>query len=82
MSKAKYTPGSWKVAEVEGKRMTCVYTDETNIALLVHQEDAKLIALAPEMLQLLKYIRDWFEGETFQYSEEVEQIIARVEEVK
>lgn len=50
----KHTPGPWKVAPVEGKRMTCVYTDKTNIALLVHQEDAHLIAAAPELLEALK----------------------------
>jgi len=49
-----HTKGEWKVAEVDGNRLTCIYTDETNIALLVHQEDARLIASAPELLEACK----------------------------
>jgi len=49
----KHTKGPWRVAKVDGKKLTCVYTDRTNIALLVHQEDANLIASAPELLEIL-----------------------------
>jgi len=52
----KHTKGPWRVAKVDGKKLTCVYTDRTNIALLVHQEDANLIASAPELLEALKQI--------------------------
>ena len=54
----KHTQGKWKIVEVEGDRMTCVHTDKTNIALLVHQKDAKLIASAPAMLEALKEIAE------------------------
>ncbi len=53
-TKTKHTPGPWKAASVEDNRMTCVYTEETNVALLVHHNDARLIASASELLEALK----------------------------
>ena len=62
-------------APVEGMRLTCVYNDHTNIALLVHQQDAALIAAAPDLLaamptlhhpagKLLKVVAHYEDGTT------------------
>ncbi len=92
MSKLKHTPGPWKVHQ-NFKQM--VHNDKVQIANMganscfpvkrlsdkENEANAQLISVAPDMLQLLKYIRDWFEGEgeSFQYSEEVDQLITQAE---
>lgn len=77
-----HTKGDWKVAQVEGKRMTCVYTDDTNIALLVHQEDARLIASAPRLFEenkeLKRELQSW-KDENFENVEDGTKVIDELE---
>ena len=82
---SKHTPGPWRVKDNHISEAMIVETSSGEEICLVepfyNQElpNAQLIAEAPNMLALLKDIRDWVEGEgeSFQYSEEIDQIIAK-----
>ena len=56
-----------------------IHGEHLGIPLDEFRANARLIKEAPNMLKLLKDIRDWVEGggESFQYSEEIEQVIAK-----
>ena len=58
-----------------------IHGEHLGIPLDEFRANARLIKEAPNMLKLLKDIRDWVEGggESFQYSEEIEQVIAKAE---
>ncbi len=83
---SKHTSESWIVRKVpkcnaheinsSGKGIATTWNDEGGV-------NARLIAAAPKMFGLLKDIRDWVEGEgeSFQYSEELKQVISEAEEV-
>ena len=53
-----------------GAQIAIIPLDESNRA------NACLIKAAPNLLKICKQINEWFEGEKFIYSEELEQAIA------
>lgn len=85
---SKHTKGPWKYQE-ESDAYTHIVRAKNNYTICHLLQDssgtteanARLISVAPDMLQLLKYIRDWVEEEreSFQYSEEIKQLIAEGE---
>ena len=71
MGKATHTPGPWYVDYYEGRAYTCRYvlsTDmNTAVAKVLHKrpeaaEDAALIAAAPDLLEAIKYAREYLGG--------------------
>lgn len=90
MIKDKFTPGPWEVKDdfyvhsVASNDKEYFICDSVGFgqSFSKARANAKLIAAAPNMFRLLKDIRDWVEGEgePFQYSEEINQIIAKAEE--
>ena len=85
-----HTPGQWNTAfDDNSNPYGCVYTEKTNIALLVHKDDAALIAAAPELLEILKAViknrSDCFipdndgPSELYNWSERATQLIAKAE---
>ncbi len=55
------------------------YGEAVDIPLATTKANAALIAAAPDLLKVCQDIRDWFEGEGFQYSEELEKAITKAE---
>jgi hypothetical protein len=64
MSEQKHTPGPWQVAhdwhdEDESLDYMRVVADSCVIANTILEDDARLIAAAPELLEALKLIAEW-----------------------
>ena len=60
-----HTPGPWRVSDtdwVQGYRIQAVVSavDGDDIAQVTNVPDARLIAVAPEMLEALKIITYWY----------------------
>ncbi len=86
MSKAKFTPGPWRLSTLTGARWKEVFggTPEEDVAQAVGTANAHLIAAAPEMYQLLEDVRDHgtYAGSTREADINAALARARGEEVK
>jgi hypothetical protein len=68
MSEQKHTPGPWQVAhdwhdEDESLDYMRVVADSCVIANTILEDDARLIAAAPELLESAKLVLAWYEAE-------------------
>ena len=87
---SKYTPGPWKinlknghlekVCKFKGSYLLIATITFHRACKEINKANANLIVVAPKMLSLLEDIRDW--GESFQYSEEIDQVIAEAKNLK
>ena len=83
------TKGPWLVPEPDTAAMTCVYTESTNVALLLRRDDAALLAayrtsapaLATALLEAREAMREVLAmlGEPLHWHERVEKAAARLE---
>jgi hypothetical protein len=75
MTDSKHTPGPWTV-ERRGGRPTIIGSDRSTVAGSPKAKDARLIALAPEMLEALGRALEVFqrESECWSSPEEIDEL--------
>lgn len=76
---SKYTSGKWKCV-LDKSGYGCVYSDETNIALLVHERDINLITSAPELLTACKFAKQILTSDDPEDVQAISEVISHLTE--